>query len=144
MNSRIAVILLSLLPMIAFGTQAPSTPSIPDYCDVAGNYEGTFSGDLTGKWNATVNPHTGSVSINMTWENNLAAGAGNISSPTEHKANVKFYEGTLEGVFKNFDSHHTASTFSGQWTNRQNSGDFRGERTSYPDKTCYLYPSKTQ
>jgi len=144
MNLRITLLLL-LFPLLNAGAQDIPASQNPTHCNVAGNYKGNFSGKLTGTWNATVNPYTGDVSINMVWDNNLAAGAGSITSTSEHpSAHIKFYEGIFEGVFKNFDEHNTASAFSGQWKNRQYAGDFRGKRISYPSATCHLYTHKTQ
>lgn len=143
MNLRILPFLL--FPLLTAEAQDNPVSNTPTHCNVAGSYKGNFSGELTGTWNATVNPYTGDVSVNMIWDNNLAAGAGNITStPEQTSAHIKFYEGTFEGFFKNFDKHNTALTFSGQWKNRQYAGNFSGERISYPSKTCNLYILKTQ
>lgn len=107
-----------------------TTPAVPIYCDVAGSYTGSYTGNDQGTWTATIDAYSGQI---------LANGRSTqIASLTFHGEGLvtRLGIGTqrtsggvgFAGVAVFAGNISDAAAFTGNWTNPLQRGTFSGQR----------------
>jgi hypothetical protein len=112
----------------AGGSSTPySCDSTPDQClnDLAGVYEGTFSGDLEGTWRVIVDIEG---NLSGTTRNTSTGDEYSVSGAADDEGDIVF--GTVSDGSAFLGRVYSDYTVSGTWSLEGHSGDFEGARVS--------------
>ncbi len=114
--------------LVTTSPSSTATPAVPIYCDIAGHYEGGYTGNATGTWRADIDASTGLISNATIDGGGAGLGAITRSGTGAQRASATLTYTTLTRLEGAIDA---GAVMTGTWSHPlDGSGNFTGQRIS--------------